>query len=217
VAALLRAMRAFNAAANDAKGGWQPQLPLELAVVECLSPAAPADVAEAPVAAAPARSSGPSQPAAPERPARRPVEAAEAARPTPLRPEPAPARAQPSAAPSGEGGGRSLADLKNEWNRLLRALREEDKPTEALLRSCTLVGLEGGLLRLTTSDFIYNRMQGDAETRGKVDALVAQVFGEGVIVRYEVAGKRGGGRRSDDIPQDGLVATALDLGGEIVD
>jgi hypothetical protein len=47
--------------------------------------------------------------------------------------------------------------------------------------------------------------------------MVSQVFGPDVVVRYEVAGKRGAGRRKDDIPQDGLVATAIDLGGEIVE
>ena len=38
VPALLRAIRAFNTAANDSRGGWQPQFPLELAVVECTAP-----------------------------------------------------------------------------------------------------------------------------------------------------------------------------------
>jgi hypothetical protein len=46
---------------------------------------------------------------------------------------------------------------------------------------------------------------------------VAQVFGQSCLVRYEVVGKRGNTRRNEDIPQDGLVATALDLGGEIVE
>ncbi len=57
VAALLRAIRAFGAAANDVRGGWQPQLPLELAVAECglaeVVAEQPAAVA-APAAAAPA-------------------------------------------------------------------------------------------------------------------------------------------------------------------
>src|SRR5262245_5898199 len=35
---LLRALRAFTVAANDVKGGWQPPLPLELAIVECTAP-----------------------------------------------------------------------------------------------------------------------------------------------------------------------------------
>jgi DNA polymerase-3 subunit gamma/tau len=38
--ALLGAIEAFNAAANDSHGGWQPQLPLELAVVKCTTASA---------------------------------------------------------------------------------------------------------------------------------------------------------------------------------
>jgi DNA polymerase-3 subunit gamma/tau len=225
VPALLRAMRAFNAAANDNKGGWQPQLPLELAAVECTAPLTAPEPAEVVPAAASARptTSAPEM-AAPEPPAPRRAAPEAPARPpraeaAPTR-QPPPARVAPPQAPPDEGAsgsGRSVAEFKAEWNRLLKTLRDQDKPTEALLRSCTLVGLDGSLLRLSTSEFIYNRMQSDADTRGRVDALVSQVFGQGVVVRYEVAGKRGADRRSDDIPQDGLVATALDLGGEIVE
>ncbi len=32
--ALIRAVRAFNSAISESKGGWQPQLPLELALIE---------------------------------------------------------------------------------------------------------------------------------------------------------------------------------------
>jgi hypothetical protein len=193
--------------------------------VECTAPLTAPEPAEVVPAAASARptASAP-EAAAPEPPAPRRAGPEAPARPpraeTPPARQPPPARTAPPQAPPAEvagGSGRSLAELKAEWNRLLKTLRDQDKPTEALLRSCTLVGLDGSLLRLSTSDFIYNRMQSDADTRGRVDALVSQVFGQGVVVRYEVAGKRGADRRNDDIPQDGLVATALDLGGEIVE
>jgi DNA polymerase-3 subunit gamma/tau len=61
---LLQAIRAFNTAANDARGGWQPQLPLELAVVECLTePAAAAEPEPLPArTAAPAQRSAPRTP-----------------------------------------------------------------------------------------------------------------------------------------------------------
>ena len=36
--ALLAAIRAFNGAVQDWQGGWQPQLPLELAFVESIKP-----------------------------------------------------------------------------------------------------------------------------------------------------------------------------------
>jgi hypothetical protein len=119
---------------------------------------------------------------------------------------------------SGEGGGRSLADLKNDWNRIKKVVNDQDKKmTAGLLNSCHVVALEEGVLRVSTHDFAYSKLQSSADDRAIIDAAVAEVLGEGIVVRYEVTGKRGSGRRSDDIPQDGLVATALDLGGEIVD
>ena len=62
-AALLRALRAFNDAVNDYRGGWQPQLALELALVESLTVpqemiamSAPAQQMAPPPAGAPAQS-----------------------------------------------------------------------------------------------------------------------------------------------------------------
>jgi DNA polymerase-3 subunit gamma/tau len=49
---LLRAIRIFNTAANDSRAGWQPQLPLELAIVEACEPPV---MSERPVARAPER------------------------------------------------------------------------------------------------------------------------------------------------------------------
>lgn len=59
--ALLRALRAFNDAVNDYRGGWQPQLALELALVESLS--APQEMMVMPVPGAPVQSApAPAQP-----------------------------------------------------------------------------------------------------------------------------------------------------------
>jgi len=43
------------------------------------------------------------------------------------------------------------------------------------------------------------------------------VLGYPCAIKLEVTGRKARPARADDIPQDGLVATALDLGGEIVD
>jgi DNA polymerase-3 subunit gamma/tau len=226
VFALLRAIRAFNTAANDARGGWQPQLPLELAVVECTSP----PPAEAPGlgAAEPAletealgRTASRAAPAARAQPvAERPAAAQEAPAPrrVPEPPKPATTRRAPAgaaAAPAapGRGGG----ELRAEWNRLLSLMRERDKATEALLRSCNLISLEGGVLRLSTSEFVFQKI-GAASARADIEALLAEVLGFECSVKFEVAsGKRGPRGRAGDIPEDGMVATALDLGGEIVE
>ncbi len=235
VPALLRTIRSFNTAANDARGGWQPQLPLELALVECVTgPVAVAAPVAAPVAAAApvARSAGRS-PAnlTADSGAARPARAQPAA--APQRAEPAvhgpatrgpaasapprePDRAAASDSPPTENV-RSAADLKTDWGRLLKLMRERDKMTEALLNSCQIAGMEGQVLRLSTSEFVYQKISNDAAARQKIEDALTEVLGFTCAVKFEVSGRKARSARADDIPQDGLVATALDLGGEIVD
>jgi DNA polymerase-3 subunit gamma/tau len=242
VPALFRAIRAFNTAANDARGGWQPQLPLELALVECTTaPALVAPQASASATAPTAASRAAPPPGAmPEPSARRPARAARVEPPAePERAEvsarantasesrapaakaasraPAAASTPPDAGAPPTANGRGAAELKADWNRLVGLMRERDKATEALLRSCAVVGLEGQVLRLSTNEFVYNKIAGEAVTREKVESLLAEVLGFACAVKLEVSGRRGRSARADDIPDDGLVATALDLGGEIVE
>jgi DNA polymerase-3 subunit gamma/tau len=66
---LLRAIRIFNTAANDSRAGWQPQLPLELAIVEACEPPV---VVERPLARAPERPMPAPAPSAPAAMAPRP-------------------------------------------------------------------------------------------------------------------------------------------------
>jgi hypothetical protein len=221
---LLRAIRAFNTAANDARGGWQPQLPLELAVVECTSPlpaasAAPAETAiparpvaraaAAPVEDSPAR-------AAPE-PGHRPKEPLDSVGQAGPEAQAARRAALAPAAPAEVAPGRNAPALRAEWNRLLSLMRERDKATEALLRSCSLLSLEDGVLRLATSEFVFKKISAGS-ARADVEALLAEVLGFDCTVKLEISsGARGRPGRAGDIPEDGMVATALDLGGEIVE
>jgi DNA polymerase-3 subunit gamma/tau len=212
---LLRLIRAFNSAANDARGGWQPQLPLELAVVEAFLPPEAPPVPELPTRPA-ARAAAP----APERHQPSASRAERASSPSPAAPS---ARQTAGRTPtetvvSGEiSAGRTAGDLKAEWTRLLGLMRERDKATEALLRSCTLAGLDGGVLRLATSEFVYKKISAGT-VRADVEALLAEVLGVPCTVKFEVTtNRRSRAARTDDIPEDGMVATALDLGGEIVE
>jgi len=141
--------------------------------------------------------------------------------PAPAPAAPSPAAAPIEAAPSGRayGGKRSAADLKGEWNRVLALMRERDKPTEAMLRSSTVLGLDGRVLRLATNEFVYKQISGNAATREMIESLLAEVLGQPCAVSCELSSSPGRRRESrpGNIPQDGLVATALDLGGEIVE
>ncbi len=229
VPALLRAIRAFNMAVNDSRGGWQPQLPLELAMVECVTaptpaaagspgPVAPAPMRAAPNAAPDGSAAMPAQPT-PTEPAAGPKRFAAPARDGLSTDTPAPAKKAPGqAAPAAPAaGGRAGSDLKGDWNRLVKLMRERDKMTEALLHSCTVVGLEGQVLRLSTNEFVLKKITSNSATREMIESLLAEVFGFACTIRFEDSARAGPAARTDDIPEDGLVATALDLGGEIVD
>jgi DNA polymerase III subunit gamma/tau len=218
--ALLKAVRAFNAAANDARGGWQPQLPLELAIVDCTGapPAAsapmpavsPTPVAVTPVAVTPAAT----RPAAVQ-----PVEPAAA--PTP------PAPASPAPLPETSAPPPNV-NLKASWTRLLTLVREKDKATEALLRSCNVAGMEGNLLKLTTQvKLACEKINDHAPTRQLVANLLSDIMGFPCNVQCTLTGGRGpasgrgtAGRNAkpnNHVP-DGLVFSTLqDLGGEIVE
>lgn len=193
-AALLRALRAFGMAANEIKSGWQPQLPLELAVVECAGPlpAAPDVGPAADVAARPRLASAAS----------------------PGGREPAPAAGP---APAEEAG------LRLAWRRALDLLLERNKITKMTLselEQCVLQGLDGQALVVLTNKGFYDRLKGRP---GFVDTLgiaLTEVLGAPHTVRFQLLG--GENERAAEpragIPAGGIVATALrDLGGEIVD
>ncbi len=236
IPALLKVVRTFGAAANDVRSGWQPQLPLELAIVECATPQ--------PAAEPPAPPPAPSRPAAHEKPATAP-------RPETPPPSPLSSVAGNSAERSASGravsprfdGGAQVAatppelyqsaplppspssaaapaadvNLKAVWNRLLALVREKDKPTEALLRSCAVVGLEGNSLKLTTQvKLACEKINDQPKTRQLITDLLSDVLGFPCGIQCTLSGGRSA--KNKNVQPDGLVATALrDLGGEIVE
>jgi hypothetical protein len=80
-----------------------------------------------------------------------------------------------------------------------------------------VVGLDAQVLRLSTNKFVYEKLSSNNDMREKIEVLLAEVFGFACAVKIDVTGQGGRPARREDIPEDGLVATALDLGGEIVD
>jgi DNA polymerase III gamma/tau subunit len=203
--ALLRAIRAFTTAVTEAKGGWQPQLPLELAVMECCAAAtSPAPAAE------PAR---PAEPA-PTR-ARAPEPASTAATP---RPRATPARKTAEKNAAAGSTSTAPAELKPKWDKVLTRMREQDKLTEAVLRSCSVLGLEGGVLRVATHSLVYQKINGNSEILQLIDRLLTEEFGFACSLKFQLVDNGARTPDSRDLPPDGMVATALrDLGGEIAE
>ncbi len=200
---LLRSLRNFNRALADDLGGWQPQLALELALVESLT--APAAVSDAP--AAPAVSAAPATAARPKAaPARKsaPAKAARAAK-------------TGQAAPAADAAETSAGDLSQEqvtarWGEVLAQLGRSNIP--ALLKHARVSELRGDLLVMeATSQFFRDRLD-TAETKSALETALQVVYGRPLSVRVRLQAADAG-----DDPQinqeDPLIASAMALGARV--
>ena len=139
-ARLLRAIRAFNAAVNNYTGGWQPQLSLELALIEILQAD---DAPAAPV------SPGPSSTAASGAPATKPPPVADAPQDF--------ERARASA--PGEPPVYAAAKIQARWSELLSQVYRYNKNLPALLEHAHARLIEGNRLVLgVTTEFFRDKI-----------------------------------------------------------
>jgi DNA polymerase-3 subunit gamma/tau len=244
--ALARAVRLFNQAATEAKGGWHPQLPLEMAFVEATLASeedgsgpihrnrpAPAKSGPSP---SPRHSASSSSASAVSRPAR--------ARSAPS-PSPPPARAvreSESAYHSpttGESTSPALTieTLRDRWPEVLNALRPRNLSLEALMRSCRPVAVEGDVIVLGF-DYDFHRGKVEEEqNRQDVEEALGGLVGRRYRVRCVLAkdvqqerpvvssqrpgSDSGGGKTTSPMDQiiadDPVVRAAVeDLGAQIV-
>ena len=188
---LTRAIKLFNQAALDLRGGWQPQLPLELALVESMpQPAESLAVASsAPVTRKPASVVAPevqsvkSVPAAKSAPAR--VSAPEI----------------PAIAVAMTDSTLALEQILAEWDGILSAVKARSIPAEALLRNCHVSGVEHNTVILSwPMDALKSRFEGSKHQRTLEDML-SSTFEQKILVRSAV--------------EDPMLQTALNLGAKV--
>jgi DNA polymerase-3 subunit gamma/tau len=200
---LLRLIRGFNHAANEARNTWQPSLPLEIAFVEAL--------------AGPAPGTG-------ENPSGRTGrEKGERKMPSVSAGQAKGLSADMEASSAGERVNSDVSEgpinikvINEHWKRVLSLIRGKNPSTEALLKSGRLLGVKNGVLYFGFSEVLKSKM----EQKENID-LVCQIFQEvldtEVPIRCVVSTGQSG-KLPADIDGEGMVATALrDLGGEIVD
>jgi DNA polymerase-3 subunit gamma/tau len=231
VSELLRVIRLFNTAANEARSTWQPALPLEMALVEALGQT-PAGVSEEPAQETPAErqparadKAKPSrvEPTPPARPEHEPVEGgsqAEGASSSENVSLSESASSSESASPSESA---SLSESKltvkkvnQHWNDILAQVRESSLKTEALLKSGSVFGVKNGVLYFGFSEVLKTQME-KSDNLEVVRQAIENVLGREVRIRCVVAS---GGQKElpAGVDSNGMVAVALrDLGGEIVD
>jgi len=190
---LTRAIKLFNQAASDLRGGWQPQLPLELALIESLQQTA---MAIAVAATTPI-----------VRQAAQPV-----AKPQPVVEQPQPSSAAPvqSVTPAPAlppepthvmGATFSLEEVQSHWPEVMREIKTRHVPTEALLKSCHLLGVEGETLILSwTTDTLKSKFESGKGQR-LVEDVLSEMLDQKVLVRSLV--------------DDPMIRAAMQLGAKV--
>ncbi|MFH1185195.1 MAG: DNA polymerase III subunit gamma/tau [Chloroflexota bacterium] len=233
-ARVLRMMKAFNAAAADTRGGWQPSLALELALAESFEPEAdpgrsnPAPSgggARAPLAGSMASGRKGSSPSAPRN--------AGAAQNTgdsgPTTLHQTADHVAPHAEPNIEASSITsgdvpagqpppsidLADVVRGWKEIRGALKRNHPAVDGLLNSCKPVEVLGDELFLGFQSDAVRAIMDRPENMEAARKAIAAVLGHAVRLRCVVINARG--KVPPNMPQDGMVATALNQGGEIVD
>jgi len=202
---VLRMMKAFNNAATDLRGGWQPSLSLELALAEVLD----APTESVPQIAAPRQST----------------------------PKPAPvskAESQPKS--SAVSGGSSspqdvsrpaveaslpekpiliAGDVIKAWKPMSAALPKSQANLSALMNSVRMIDVQGSMLILgLASDVLVSKLDKPDQIEA-IQKLIKDQFGVNVNIRCTVTNAKG--KVPPNVAQDGMVATAIQHGGEIVD
>lgn len=238
---VLRMVRAFNSAAIDVRGGWQPSLSLELALAEMLdapNEPVPHPAASSPPAAgraqpqpSPALAPGTSVDRAQGKPA--PVSKTESApRPAPVSKtdlptepsrEPGIVKDETDAAGESVDGSPRLAETSalspaaviKAWKHLAASLPKSQANLSALLNSVKMIDVQGKTLVLgLASDVLVSKIDKPDQVEA-IQKLIKDEFGVEMNVRCVVTTVKG--KIPPNVPQDGMVAAAIQHGGQIVD
>jgi DNA polymerase III subunit gamma/tau len=198
-AALMRTIRAFNDALNSDMGGWQPQLALELALIESLQE--PEVVATQPLFAPQAANSSGASPFV---------------RDTDPAPQPT-APGEPAVVPAQQ--------VRERWADVQRLIqqnvgnRSDMKTLPDLMYHAHVISVDGNRLLLGTGKF-YLKQLNDAERIRWIQRALLRILGVDLIVKFVLSETGGSDMRyitpsPDAIINDPLIETGAELGADI--
>jgi DNA polymerase-3 subunit gamma/tau len=204
---LLRAIDVFNEAALEGRAAWQPQLPLELAMVESAG-TPPADAARVGVDET---QKTPPDPAAPN-----PANPGSGGN---QRPTAVPAPDRKPTAPPDPAADLTFQDVLDRWDSVLAAAYSHDPRCQALLNSGRPLGMKGASLVVGfASDLLREKMEKD-DNRTVAVAALEEAMGRPVGLRCVLSSSWNSRRERSAPPpveDGGMVETALrDLGAEV--
>ncbi|MBV6449965.1 MAG: Holliday junction ATP-dependent DNA helicase RuvB [Anaerolineales bacterium] len=192
---VLRMMKAFNNAATDLRGGWQPSLSLELALADVLD--APTESLQ-PSISSPQGAPRRTKPEAGSNPqaATQPEAESEAKRPV-------------------EKNILNVGDVIKAWKPMSAALPKSQANLSALMNSVRMIDVhESTLILGLASDVLVSKIDKPDQIEA-IQKLIKDQFGVDVSIRCTVTNAKG--KIPPHVAQDGMVATAIQHGGEIVD
>lgn len=197
--ALLRAVRAFNSALSEVRGGWQPQLPLELALIESTRPLPQVAAAYWPA---------PAQEAPPMTPRR-------------AAPPPLPDSALPTPKKSkGSSQKISLNEARSAWDKIVQMVRQT--PNEQVfysrLQLIQVIGVDKQTVILgTEADWLWQQFSAaGSKDAARITKAFGHFLGEAVAVRM-VKVDAASSADSAKMMDDPVLSSALKAGARIIE
>jgi DNA polymerase-3 subunit gamma/tau len=201
---LLRIIRAFNEATQDRSSDWQPQLPLELALMESLTVPADQQIIAQQMA---------------QQMAQQAAQAVQQAAQTAGAAVQADDEPEPEAAPPGAPPAIGIITVREQWEPLKKAAYSHNRNLPALLDHAQLREVDGNTLVLAVQNNIFKEKLEAEDRRRALIKTLRQVFDIPLQVRIEVSGTPDSQSSMDTqnrIASDELVAYGVQhLGGEI--
>jgi len=202
---VLRMMKSFNNAATDLRGGWQPSLSLELALAEVLD--APNEATPTPAAL--------SSPSGTRQTKPQPLASAQDKPVSVSRTESKPQAESEVAPHPAEKAIINAGDIIKVWKSMSTSLPKAQANLSALMNSVRMIDVQGKTLILgLASDVLVSKIDKPDQIEA-IQKLIKDQFGVDVNIRCMVTNAKG--KIPPNVAQDGMVATAIQHGGEIVD
>jgi hypothetical protein len=109
----------------------------------------------------------------------------------------------------------SAADVIKAWKQLASSLPKSQANLSALLNSVKMIDIQGKTLILgLASDVLVSKIDKPDQIEA-IQKLIKDQFGVDMDIRCVVTTAKG--KIPPDVPQDGMVAAAIQHGGQIVD
>jgi DNA polymerase-3 subunit gamma/tau len=201
-------IKSFNMAATDLRGGWQPSLPLELALAEVMEiPNANPSAPTAPVKKSPEKLS---QVGLVETKTQKTM-----GKSTVL-PQDADRQGQTDVEKlAAKDAGVTLGRVLKAWKQICAEVKTTDPNLNALLNSCRPLDVKKDVLVLGFASDILRSKADTPEQLVRTRQVVAKVVGVNLSIKCVVS--TANQSTPSDVKPDGMVAAALKSGGEIVD